>query len=694
MLNNISTKQLFNSIENIKGIGPKTLKLFEKLCGLKIIDLLLTIPRDFKKRKYLETISDDYLKKEIAIKIEVNKHLPQFNPKMPYKIICKNHNNEIEIIFFRGYIKYLKKILPVGKEKIICGILTKLKNKYQIIHPESISDIEELPFLHGSLSVYSLTRGLTMSLYRKTISQALKLLVDVPDWINKEVIKKNNWKPWKETIELIHNPKNLEINKIKNIQDRLAFDEALSHYIKLLVTKKKLTKNICHKIEVNNDIKEYIKSKINFELTDSQKKVIKEIEEDINKNNPMLRLLQGDVGSGKTIVALITLANIIKTNMQGALMVPTEILGLQHYNYFKNLFKDLNIKIVLITSKIKKKEKELIFKNIENGDAKIIIGTHAVFQKNVVFKNLSYVIIDEQHRFGVHQKFQLSAKGCNPHILVMTATPIPRTLALTMYGNMNVSKITELPSNRKKINTVAVESKNISKIIKSLENIVNNQLNAFWICPLIDESEKLDLTAATKRFEKLKKYFSNKVGIIHGKMDIEEKKNVINKFKKKEINILVSTTIIEVGIDIPAATVIIIEESNRFGLAQLHQLSGRVGRSDKESSCILLFKEKNLNEFSRKRINTIKNNADGFNIAEEDLKLRGFGEILGTRQSGYQLFKIIDPLKDTLLMENAFDYAKNLFENRKKLKKEEKDKINLFLKIYNQSSTLKYISIA
>ena len=690
----ISKSTLFDPIKSLKGIGPKTLQLFEKLCGTKIIDLLLTIPRGLKKREYIKEITDKYLKKEIAIEIIIEKHLPQFNPKMPYKILCKNNNNEIEIIFFRGYVKYLKKILPVGEKRIVCGKLGKIENKYQIIHPENISPIEELSYLHGSLSLYSLTKGLTMSFYRKSINQALGKIIDIPEWIKEDILKRNNWLSWRKTIELLHKPKNLDDKKILELRERLAFDEALSHYIKLLITKEKLKKNICHKIEVDKEIKKKILSKIFFSLTNSQLKVIKEIEDDLNKENPMLRLLQGDVGSGKTIVALLTLANVFKKNIQAALMVPTEILAIQHYNYFSDLFKDTKVNIVLLTSKINSKEKESVQKKIENGKAQIIIGTHAIFQKNINFKDLGYVIIDEQHRFGVHQKFQLSAKGCNPHILVMTATPIPRTLALTMYGNMNISKITEMPSNRKKIETIATSSNKVSKIIKRLDNIIDKKLNAFWVCPLIDESEKLDLTAATNRFEKLKKIFGNNVGIIHGKMDIEEKKEIIDKFKSKEILILVSTTIIEVGIDVPDATVMIIEESNRFGLSQLHQLRGRIGRSDRKSTCVLIYKEKNLNEYSKKRINTIKNTNDGFKIAEEDLKLRGFGEILGTRQSGYQLFKILDPLTDIRIMEDALNEAKSIFENRNSIKKTDKEIINLFLKIYNQSSSLKYISIA
>ena len=521
MLDKISKNNLFDSIENIKGIGPKTLKLFEKLCGNRIIDLLLTIPRNFKRRKHLLEITNDHLKEEVAIEVIVEKHLPQFNPKMPYKILCKNNDVEIEIIFFRGYVKYLKRILPAGEKKIICGKLEKLGNKFQIIHPENISPLEELPYLHGLLSLYSLTRGLTMPVYRRSISYALEKLINIPEWINDDVIQKNNWRPWKESVEFLHKPNELNEEKIKKLRERLAFDEALSHYIKLLITKEKIEKNICHKIKVNKEIKKEIISKIPFDLTESQLKVIKEIEFDLNKETPMLRLLQGDVGSGKTIVALITLANVLKTKIQVALMVPTEILAIQHYNYFCDLFKNIEIETVLLTSKIKKNKKEKIYKQIEHGTAQIIIGTHAIFQKNINFKKLGYIIIDEQHRFGVHQKFQLSAKGCNPHILVMTATPIPRTLALTMYGNMNISKINELPTNRKKIETITMPSNKISKINNSLKNIIKKKLNAFWICPLIEDSEKLNLTAATNRYEKLKKKFGNNVGIIHGKMEIE-----------------------------------------------------------------------------------------------------------------------------------------------------------------------------
>ena len=687
-------KNLNTSVANLKGIGPKTSKLFEKLCGERIIDLLLTTPRIYKKRLHAIKLSEIYIKKEIAIKATVVKHLPQFNPKMPYRVLCNCNDEEFELIFFRGYKKYLNNILPVGQTKIICGKLERFSNKYQIIHPETISSVEDLPFLHGLLGVYSLTRGLTMPFYRKIIKQTLEYLFDIPEWIEKDIIEEYNWKSWKESVLSIHRPKNLEEKKVIKMRDRLAFDEALSHQIKLFVLKEKIKKNKCNKIETNQSIKKEIISKLNFELTNSQEKVLKEIENDLYQDHPMQRLLQGDVGSGKTIVALISMLNVTKKEFQTALMVPTEILAIQHFNYFKNLLKNSKIKIVLLTSKIKKKEKENILKEIEEGKVDIIIGTHALFQDKIKYKNLSYVIIDEQHRFGVHQKFQLTSKGNNPHILAMTATPIPRTLALTMYGNMDISKITELPSNRKEIKTLSVSKKKISQIILDLKNIVENNYNIFWICPLIEESENLDLIAAEKRFKSLKKIYKEKVGIIHGRMDTKKKKTIINKFRKKEVQILVSTTIIEVGIDVPSATVIIIEESDRFGLSQLHQLRGRVGRSDISSTCILIYNDKNINELGKKRIEIIKKNNDGFFIAEEDLKLRGFGEILGTKQTGYQLFKILDPFYDSKLMEIASQEARKIIKKKEKLSKEEKEIINNLLKIYNHNSSLKYISIA
>jgi len=687
-------KNLNTSVANLKGIGPKTSKLFEKLCGERIIDLLLTTPRIYKKRLHAIKLSEIYIKKEIAIKATVVKHLPQFNPKMPYRVLCNCNDEEFELIFFRGYKKYLNNILPVGQTKIICGKLERFSNKYQIIHPETISSVEDLPFLHGLLGVYSLTRGLTMPFYRKIIKQTLEYLFDIPEWIEKDIIEEYNWKSWKESVLSIHRPKNLEEKKVIKMRDRLAFDEALSHQIKLFVLKEKIKKNKCNKIETNQSIKKEIISKLNFELTNSQEKVLKEIENDLYQDHPMQRLLQGDVGSGKTIVALISMLNVTKKEFQTALMVPTEILAIQHFNYFKNLLKNSKIKIVLLTSKIKKKEKKNILKEIEEGKVDIIIGTHALFQDKIKYKNLSYVIIDEQHRFGVHQKFQLTSKGNNPHILAMTATPIPRTLALTMYGNMDISKITELPSNRKEIKTLSVSKKKISQIILDLKNIVENNYNIFWICPLIEESENLDLIAAEKRFKSLKKIYKEKVGIIHGRMDTKKKKTIINKFRKKEVQILVSTTIIEVGIDVPSATLIIIEESDRFGLSQLHQLRGRVGRSDISSTCILIYNDKNINELGKKRIEIIKKNNDGFFIAEEDLKLRGFGEILGTKQTGYQLFKILDPFYDSKLMEIASQEARKIIKKKEKLSKEEKAIINNLLKIYNHNSSLKYISIA
>ena len=454
---NINTllKNLQIPIENLKGVGPQRRKLFEKLCGEKVIDLLLTAPRIYKKRTYATKLSEIYVKEEIAIKGIIVRHLPQFNPKMPYRVLCKSNSQEFELIFFRGYKKYLTSILEVGHTKIICGKLEKFTNKYQIIHPE-VASIEDLPFVHGQLGIYSLTRGLTIYVYRKIIKQALEYLNDIPEWIEKDIIKENNWETWKKSVLSIHAPKNLKDKKIIKMRDRLAFDEALSHQIKLLILKEKIKRNKCNKIEIDQNIKKEIISRLDFQLTESQKKVLKEIEIDLQKNHPMQRLLQGDVGSGKTIIALISILNVAKKKFQTSLMVPTEILAIQHFNYFKNLLKDSEIKVALLTAKIKKKEKENILKKIEEGKIQIIIGTHAIFQENIKYRNLAYVIIDEQHRFGVHQKFQLTSKANNPHILAMTATPIPRTLALTMYGNMNISKITELPRNRKKIKTISL----------------------------------------------------------------------------------------------------------------------------------------------------------------------------------------------------------------------------------------------
>ena len=465
------------------------------------------------------------------------------------------------------------------------------------------------------------------------------------EWHSKNILSRFGNIDWNNSIKELHKPEN--IGKYKNnFYQRLAFDEIFSTFLVNSEIRKKIRKVKKKRKTINIKIQNSIINKLNFSLTNDQIKSLKEINKDLNSSNKMFRLLQGDVGSGKTIVSLLAALNAVSSGFQVAVMAPTEILAKQHFNFAKKLFQQ-SVNVELISGKSEYKKKKEILYNLENNKIDIIFGTHAVFQKKVIFHKLGLIIIDEQHKFGVNQRKKLSDKGgpdCD--VLLMTATPIPRTLTMTIYGDMDISIIREKPKNRKPIKTYSKLESKIEDVLKFIAKEVNQGNQIFWVCPLIDESKKLDHSSATNKFQYLKKHFPNQVGLLHGKTNIDEKEKVLNDFLKNKFQILVATTIIEVGIDFPNANVIIIENANKFGLSQLHQLRGRVGRGDKDSTCILMFKS-NLSDNAKKRINILKETNDGFLISEEDMKIRGFGDVLGFKQSGIKNFKIADPIHNS-----------------------------------------------
>ena len=508
-------------------------------------------------------------------------------------------------------------------------------------------------------------------------------MINIPDlkeWLSDEILKKFNYISWKKAILELHDPKN--IKKKGNFLNRLIFDEIISTF--LINSKIRKTINKIKKVNKKFDNKEFnrIKNRIDFKLTNDQKVAISQINNDLKSNKKMFRLLQGDVGSGKTIVALIASANVISSGFQVSLMAPTEILAKQHYNLAKKLFgKDVNVKI--LTSKSEYAEKKEILKDLNNNLIDILIGTHSLFQEKIKYNKLGLIIIDEQHKFGVKQRKKLSDKGGkNCDVLVMSATPIPRTMIMTVFGDMDKSIIKNKTKNRKEIKTYSKLETKIDEIIKFVKNQINQKNQVFWVCPLIEESKKVDHQSSVKRYENLKKIFKDKVGLLHGALDKQEKNNILLDFLNKKINILVSTTVIEVGIDFPNANIIIIENANKFGLSQLHQLRGRVGRGDKESYCILMFKS-NLSENAKKRINILKKTSDGFKISEEDMKLRGYGDLLGFKQSGLQSFRLADPVVNEDLFLLAEKEVKRI-----ELENESLDKYMSLLKLYDRADIL------
>ena len=670
---------LLSSLNTVKGIGSKTIQLFLKKKIKTIFDLIWHLPTSKIETSKTTDIKNLLVGKEQSIKlIPIKYNFPRIR-NLPNRINCLSADEKIDCIFFNSYEGYIKKILPINKEVIVYGKIGFYKGKYQITNPKLVSENED--GVIKDLKSYSLTEGLTITKYNKIIEEVLKKIPDIKEWHNKELIKKFNNVSWKQSIEKIHS---FDYKKLENSDylRRLIFDEILANFLISSQIRLKIKKIKKKRKLFNKNIKLKYLQKLKFELTDDQKKAINDIEKDLNSRERMFRLIQGDVGSGKTIVSLIAALNTIKSGYQVALMVPTEILARQHYIFSSNFFSS-DFKIELLSGKTDYLNRKKILKDLEDNKVNLIIGTHALFQKKIIFKKLGLIIIDEQHKFGVNQRKELSDKGGNDcDVLVMSATPIPRTMMMTVYGDMDVTLIKQKPKNRKEIKTYSKLDSKIDEVISFAKKEIVNGGQIFWVCPLIEKSKKLDHQSAVEKNKFLQKYFNKRVGLIHGMMDKDDKNKVLNDFLKKKIDVLVSTTVIEVGIDFPKANVIIIENANKYGLSQLHQLRGRVGRGDKNSFCILIFKS-HLSENAKKRINILKSSNDGFDISEQDMKLRGYGDILGFKQSGIKKFKLADPI----LHKDLFDLAEN------EIKKIEKNNSKLgdyykLLKLYDRASII------
>ena len=571
---------LLSDLTTLKGVGAKTTKILKKKKINNIFDLLWRLPKSYTDRSSSSKIKDLKIGEIQTITITPVKYSFPRIRNLPNKVLCTDETGEIDCIFFNSYEGYVKKILPINKEITISGKVSFFRNKYQLTNPKHISDDESL--IKKKHNTYALTEGISENIYNKIINQIIQKLPILNEWHPNHILKKFDNISWNESIKELHKPENIG-NYKNNFYQRLAYDEIFSTFLVNSEIRKKIRKNKKIKKIINLQKQEKIINKLDFILTNDQIKTLKEINNDLTGSKKMFRLLQGDVGSGKTIVALLSAFNVINAGFQVGLMAPTEILARQHYDLAVKIFPK-EIKIEFISGKSDLKNKKRILDLLSYKRIDIIFGTHAIFQNKVIFKKLGLVIIDEQHKFGVNQRKKLSDKGGdNCDVLLMTATPIPRTLTMTIYGDMDISIIYEKPKSRKPIKTYSKLENKISDVIKFIKKEIKFGNQIFWVCPLIEESKKLDHSSAIKKFEYLKDLFPNQVSILHGKTDIEEKEIVLKKFLNKDFKILVSTTIIEVGIDFPNANVIIIENANKFGLSQLHQLRGRVGRGDKDS---------------------------------------------------------------------------------------------------------------
>ena len=649
---------IFSDVNKLKGVGTQLTKYLKKKRIDKIKDIILNLPYSETDRSKIIRLDQLEVGKIQSIKVLVKKlNFPRIR-NLPNKINCQDESGKIEIVYFNSREGYLRKLFPVNKWVIISGKVNYFNKKYQMTNPDYVTSLENQEYVIKNIPKYGLTKGINEKKYRLISEQVINNLPNIDDWLDKDFIKKNNFIDWNSCIKNLHKSKESKDNQSKSFR-RLVFDELCANFISLSKNRQRIKIKKKSK-KFNSKFSELIIKDLPFELTSDQKKVLSEINSDLISNNRMFRIIQGDVGSGKTIVSLLTILNVIKSGYQCAFMSPTAILANQHYELARNTFKKNNLKIEFLTGKTEYKKRKEILNSLANGKIDLLIGTHTLFQKKIIFKKLGLVIIDEQHKFGVKQRSDLAKKGGdNCDVLVMSATPIPRTMMMSLYGDMDISKITQKPANRKSIITLSKPEKKINELWPYIKKQVESDNQIFWVCPLIEESSFLDYSSAKNKYELINKKFPNKVGLIHGGLDKNEKEKILKKFLLKKISILVSTTVIEVGIDFPNANLIIIENSNKFGLAQLHQLRGRVGRGKKQGTCILLFKE-SLSQNAIKRIKILKNSNDGFFIAEEDLKLRGFGDLIGYQQSGDKNYKFADPVNHQNLFKLAEKYVKNI----------------------------------
>lgn len=669
---------LFADVETLKGIGPRLKTLLTKLLDRpgevktpRKIDLLWHFPTGVVDRRNRPKIKDLKSGELATFDATVLKHKgPKFKgkgrfSKAPYRITMEDSTGQIDLVFFRIDPKYLDRQMPIGEIRYISGRPELYADHLQIPHPDHMLTKEEFEAFPNLEPVYPLTQGLTGKVLNKAMSQLIPAIPELEEWQEPEWIKKNQWPPFHQALTSLHRPEELEdIKADGKARQRLAYDELLAKQLSLALVRRQLRAKKGRSIKGNGSIRNKIIEALPFALTGSQQMALGEIFADMASENRMLRLLQGDVGSGKTIVALMTAAAAIEEGHQVALMAPTEVLARQHLESLAELAEKSGIRLGLLTGREKGRVRKQILLALEEGLIDCLIGTHALFQSDVHFKNLAFAIIDEQHRFGVEQRLALQAKAGpkGAELLVMTATPIPRTLLMTNYGDMDVSKLTEKPAGRKPVTSRVIPIDRLEEVMKGLKRAIQEGAQAYWVCPLVETSDKIELAAAEERHAHLKQHFGDKIGLVHGQMKGEEKDKVMAQFASGALPILVATTVIEVGVNVPNASIMVIEHSERFGLSQLHQLRGRVGRGERQSSCIFLYTSP-LGATAKARLQIMRETEDGFIIAEEDLKLRGGGEMLGRRQSGERDFRVANVPNQKDLIEAANDDVKLILHN-------------------------------
>lgn len=691
---------LFAPLTSLEGVGPKVAEMIEKVVPADLTDrraragdLLFTLPHSIIDRRNRPGIAFSPAGAIVTLDLRVDRHqpAPRGNRSVPYRVYAHDDTGEIGLTFFHAHAAYLEKAMPVGENIVVSGRMEWFNGRPTMVHPDHIAlagQTDGLPLLEP---VYPLTAGLSSKVLRRAIGQALARLPQLPEWLDADIKRRQTFPPFDEALQRLHNPTDpIDVSPENPAWRRLAYDELLAGQISLALVRARTRRLSGRPLEGDGRIVEHLREALPYSLTRSQEQALAEINADLASSDRMLRLLQGDVGSGKTVVALLAMARAVEAGGQAALMAPTEILARQHFATITPLAARAGLTTAILTGREKGRERAEILAGLESGAINIVIGTHALFQEPVVYRDLVLAIVDEQHRFGVHQRLAITAKGDAPDMLVMTATPIPRTLVLTAFGDMDVSRLTEKPAGRQPIRTVTLPLDRLDDLVGRMRDAIADGQKIYWICPLVEESEEIKLMSAEDRHAMLQSIFDDPVGLVHGRMKGAEKDEAMRAFKAGETRILVATTVIEVGVDVPDATIIVIEHAERFGLAQLHQLRGRVGRGDKPSSCVLLYKEP-LGETAKRRLSVMRETEDGFLISEEDLKLRGEGEVLGTRQSGTPGFQIARIEFHADLLETARDDARLLLSHDPELQTERGAAIRLLLYLFGRDEAVRLL---
>jgi ATP-dependent DNA helicase RecG len=665
---------LFAPVTSLAGVGPRQDKLFRYLLGRddtpRLVDLLLHLPASVIDRRAQPKIRDAVPGTVVTLEVTVDRHrpTPARNHRAPHLVYASDDTGDVVLTYFRAQPGYVERLLPVGSKRYVSGTAQMYDGTLQITHPDRVVDEAGFAKLSGIDPVYPLTEGLALGSLRRAMAQALQKLPDLPEWISPEVIRRCKFPDIAEALNRVHVPVELtDILPDGPFWSRLAFDELLAGQLALALVRAQLRRPAGDRHAGDGHLRNRIIDALPYSLTASQQQASAAITDDLRQPVRMLRLLQGDVGSGKTVVALLAAAAVAEVGKQAALMAPTEILARQHFATIAPLAAAAGIRLAILTGRERGRERPEILSALAAGDIDLIVGTHALFQDDVAFHDLALAVVDEQQRFGVHQRLALARKGEAVDLLVLTATPIPRTLVLTYFGDMDVSELREKPAGRQKIDTRALPLERLGEVIEAVSRALDDGRRVYWVCPLVEESETIDLAAAEDRYETLKKRFGDTVELVHGRMRGTEKDAAMARFAQGSARILVATTVIEVGVDVPQASVMVIEHAERFGLAQLHQLRGRIGRGAERSICLLLYRAP-LGETAKARLAILRETDDGFRIAEEDLRLRGEGDVLGTRQSGLPGFRLARLEVHGKLLSAAREDAKLVLNRDPKLK--------------------------